>query len=509
MRLSRLTEALENVRAVLSENAMGMESDPDITSVHYRSQAVQPGGLFVAIRGYASDGHQFIEDAVYRGARAVMADHAVKTDAALLITPDTRKALASVSARFFEKPSEKLCLIGITGTNGKTTTAYLIEGILENAGLNAGVISTVNYRYAGKAWDNPMTTPESLDLQKILAEMVENGVTHAVMEVSSHAVDLERVHQCHFDMGVFTNLTQDHLDFHKDMETYWLAKKRFFMENLPTGPKGERAVAVINSNNPMGRELLADCPLTKISVGYSEGSLVRPHGLKSSLSGIHGTVVTPFGDLSIHSSLVGAYNIENLLCAAGAGIGLKLSLSAIESGLNQTNHIPGRLEAIPNVSGKFVYVDYAHTPDALENVLETLADLKTGKIICVFGCGGGRDKSKRQKMGEIAGRLSDLSVITTDNPRNENPMDILWEIERGIQKTAPHCFSREDLQEGLFFKGYMVIPDRESAIEAAVDAAKPGDIVLIAGKGHETYQIIGNRTLAFDDRDVARKALQA
>jgi UDP-N-acetylmuramyl-tripeptide synthetase len=509
MRLSHLTACLEDFHVAAPDQGLGENPDPDIPSIHYRSQTVLPGGLFFAIRGYATDGHQFIPDAVQRGSKVVVADHAVKTESILVVVRDTRKAMALMSACFFGEPSKKLCLIGITGTNGKTTTAYLMEGILRSAGFNVGVISTVNYRFAGKIFDNPMTTPESLDLQKILSEMVENGVTHAVMEVSSHAVDLRRVQACHFDLGVFTNLTQDHLDFHKDMESYWQAKKRFFTEHLASGPKGGRAVAVINANSSKGRELLADCTLSKVSVGTGKDHSVRPRELNSSLSGIQGTIATPAGDLAIHSSLVGGYNIENLLCAAGAGIGLNLPLSAIESGLNETSHVPGRLEAVPNGSGKFVYVDYAHTPDALENVLGTLCKLKTGKIICVFGCGGGRDKGKRPKMGEIAGRFSDLAVITTDNPRNENPLDILWEIEKGVQKAAPHCFSLNDLSDGFAFKGYIVISDREMAIETAIQTARPGDIVLIAGKGHETYQIVGDKTLSFDDREKARKALQA
>ncbi|MBU4319290.1 MAG: UDP-N-acetylmuramoyl-L-alanyl-D-glutamate--2,6-diaminopimelate ligase [Proteobacteria bacterium] len=509
MRLSRLTASLEGVRVIVPESVATLDPDPEITSIHYQSQTVLPGGLFSAIRGYSTDGHQFIEDAVKRGAKAVIADHPVETPVVVVMAGDTRKALASVSARFFQEPSRKLCLVGITGTNGKTTTAYLLEGILRKAGLKTGVITTVNYRYAGKVFDNPMTTPESLDLQKILAEMVENGVTHAVMEVSSHAIDLDRVYACYFDLGVFTNLTQDHLDFHKDMETYWQAKKRFFMENLSTGPKATRAVAVINGNNDRGRELLADCALNKISVGRSEGNSVRPHDLKSGLDGIYGKIAIPSGHLSIHSSLVGAYNVENILCAAGAGLGLNLSPSAIEAGINETSHIPGRLEAVPNALGKFVYVDYAHTPDALENVLQTLHELKTARIICVFGCGGGRDKGKRKKMGEISGRFADLSVITTDNPRHENPLDILWEIEKGVQKTAPHCFSVNDIRKGFPVKGYVMISDRETAIGVSIEVARAGDIVLIAGKGHETYQIVGNRTLPFDDRDLARKALRA
>ena len=509
MKLSRLIEALPDHQWIGRGNAVGSDNDPDISSLHYQSRTVLPGGIFVAVKGFSADGHLYVEDALNRGAGAIIAEHRMDIDAVQIVVKDTRKALAEIADCFYSHPSHGLCLIGVTGTNGKTTVTYLVESLLQRAGINAGVIGTVNYRYGGKIFENPMTTPESLELQKILSEMKAGGVTHVVMEVSSHAIDLHRVHACRFDIGIFTNLTQDHLDYHQDMEQYWSIKKRFFTDYLATGPKSGRSTAVINCNDARGKLLFDTHPATKISVGFSEPVMIGPKEIQSTLSGIVGTVFTPIGDLQVRSLLVGDYNIENILCAIGAGIALKLPLEAVESGIRAASHIPGRLEAVPNTVRKFVYVDYAHTPDALENVLETLAALKTGRMICVFGCGGNRDKGKRPQMGEIATRLSDLAVITTDNPRNEDPMDIIWEIEKGVRKTDAHCFGVSELKNGFTHPGYVVIPDRVEAIETAISAAEPGDIVLIAGKGHENYQIIGDRKFPFDDRRVAEHALKA
>ena len=510
MRLSRLIGTIEAKQWGVPKNPSSkVESDPEITSVHYRSQTVLPGGIFIAIKGFSADGHQYIDDAVSRGAKALIVEQDVEVARAVVVkVADTRKALAVISSRFYEDPSTKLCLIGVTGTNGKTTITYIIENILKKAGLNVGVIGTINYRFGGKTFDNPMTTPESYELQNILAQMLQNGVSHVVMEVSSHAIDLCRVDECWFDVGVFTNLTQDHLDFHKDMETYWFSKKRFFTDILASGPKSKRAVAVINCNDTYGKDLFEALSLEKIAVGTPDTANVHPKQIKNSLAGIEGMLETPAGNLPIRSGLVGAYNVENILCAAGVGVALNISNDVIAAGIALTQIVPGRLEAVPNGLGKFVYVDYAHTPDALENALKTLEELKTGKLICVFGCGGNRDKGKRPQMGEIAGKICDLSVVTTDNPRNEDPMEIIWEIEKGIKKTAPHGFTTGELKSGLEFKGYLVIPDRERAIGFAIALAHPGDIVLIAGKGHETYQLVGDQVLDFDDKNIAKRILQ-
>ena len=499
--------------------------DPDISSLHYRAQDVQPGGLFVAIAGLLADGHDFIDQARIRGARAIVSqkpvgpDHSVtqnisqikgkqiQNDLTVIEVDNSRKALAGISAAFFQNPSEKLNIIGITGTNGKTTTAYLIESMLSAAGLKTGVIGTINYRYMGKVFENPVTTPESLDLQKILAEMLKEGVTHVVLEVSSHAIDLFRVENCFIDTGVFTNLTQDHLDYHGDMNSYWLCKKRMFTEYLSSGPKKDRAFAVINRDNPKGQELFNIFPVRGISTGHSADNMIRPNMIKHDLNGIAGSISTPAGNFNFISPLVGKHNIENILSATGVGIACELSLDNIKSGIENVFFIPGRLERIAQNNGRFVYVDYAHTPDALGNVLTSLRAVSDKKIICVFGCGGDRDREKRPLMGEIAGRLCDLAIVTSDNPRTEDPEKIIEQILSGLKKTCNHEYSLSSLKIGFDKKGYVIEPNRKSAIELGIAVSRQGDTVLIAGKGHETYQILGNKTVSFDDRKEAKQAL--
>ncbi len=505
MKLSDLIKGL-----ALGDGNRQLELDPDISSLHYRSQTVLPGGLFVAVAGQSADGHDFLQDALDRGAAAVVVEKPIDMKGVVAVrVKNSRNALSAISSRFFREPSLRLCLIGITGTNGKTTTSYLIENILKKSGHAVGVIGTVNYRYGGKAFKNPMTTPESLDLQRILKEMVVHGVTHVVMEVSSHAIDLDRVAHCYFDVGVFTNLSQDHLDYHQNMASYWDCKKRFFNELLVSGPKRERSVAVINCDHEKGVELYRSQKIRRISVGAKKPADITIKTFKSGLSGISGTLVAGKAEIRFISPLVGGYNVENILCAAGVGVALYLPLDAVSSGIGETGYVPGRLESIDNDAGKFIFVDYAHTPDALEHAATALSEMKTSnsKLICVFGCGGNRDKVKRPLMGEIAGRICDRVVITTDNSRDEAPGDIIRQIEEGVKKTLPRCFTAK---EKMTFKGrgYGVEEDREKAIALGIGMAEAGDIVLIAGKGHETYQIIGNRTLHFDDRETALNVLE-
>jgi len=484
-----------------------LESDPDIRSIHCRAQDVSPGGIFVAIKGFNADGHVFIDEALSRGATAIVTQKPVQKQALIIEVEDTRKALSAISSTFYGSPSEKLFIIGITGTNGKTTTAFLIESILAEAGFRAGVIGTINYRYSGETFDNPITTPESLDLQRILSEMLGAGVTHVVMEVSSHAIDLSRVEHCLFDVGVFTNLSQDHLDYHKSMKAYWSCKKRLFTEFLRSGSPKNRIVAVINGDDEKGRELLGQLTVLSISTGLGDDRMIRPGDITQSLAGIEGNIITPSGPFDFRSQLIGAYNLENILNASAVGVALKLSPDVIKAGIEKVDIIPGRLERIPNDKNRFVYVDYAHTPDALENVLNSLKSLRIRRMICVFGCGGDRDKEKRPLMGEIAGRLCDLAIVTSDNPRTEPPAEIIDHIRHGIGKVSPHEYASPGLSEGFEKKGFTVEPDRRTAIRLGVTASRQGDTVLIAGKGHETYQIIGNRTIPFDDRLVAKSAL--
>ncbi|MFC1858648.1 UDP-N-acetylmuramoyl-L-alanyl-D-glutamate--2,6-diaminopimelate ligase [Thermodesulfobacteriota bacterium] len=508
LRVQRTTdrEARHPVDPKMPENPRS-QKDPDIVSIHYRAQEVESGGLFVAIPGLRADGHDYINEALARGAAAVIVQKPVQKDAILIQVGNTRKALAEASVVFYGKPTENLITIGITGTNGKTTTAFLVESILKAAGFKAGVIGTINYHYAGKTFDNPITTPESLDLQKILAAMLADGVTHAVMEVSSHAIDLFRIAGCQFDIGVFTNISRDHLDFHGNMHAYAACKKSFFTHILRSGPKKDKALAVINCEDTHGRDLSKTLGAMCVSVGRSAGSSIHAGDIRYALHGIQGKINTPKGSFDFASPLVGVHNLENILCATGVGFALGLELNTIKTGIEQVHAVPGRLECIPNDAGRFVYVDYAHTPDALEHVLTALKSLLSNRMICVFGCGGDRDKEKRPQMGEIAGKLCDLAIITSDNPRSENPAEIIDQILQGTKKTSPRGYSPADLSSGSNTKGYVVEPDRRKAIALGVALSRADDTVLIAGKGHETYQIIGKETLQFDDRQVAKEAL--
>ena len=500
VKLSKLLKTVRTKRAISG-------SDPEIGSIHYRAQDVKAGGLFVAIPGHTADGHDFIDKALARGASAIVTQKPVNQDS--IIVENSRNALAAISARFFGNPSEKLFIIGITGTNGKTTTAFLIESILAKAGFSVGVIGTINYRYLGKTFKSPMTTPESLDLQKMLARMQEHGITHVVMEVSSHAIDLQRIDCCRLDVGVFTNLSQDHLDYHKDMNSYWSCKKRLFTENLSSGPKKGRTLAVINCDDARGKELALELKAqsSKPKVFELSDNMIRPSNIKYESTGITGRISTNEGSFDFRSHLVGEHNLKNILCATCVGIALGLPIPIIKAGIEEVSSVPGRLERIPDDMGRFVYVDYAHTPDALEHALSSLRSVARGRIVCVFGCGGDRDKDKRPKMGETVGRLCDLAIITSDNPRTEAPMEIINQVLEGTKKASRRDYTSSDPATGFNEKGYVIEPDRKNAIYLGITASRPGDTVLIAGKGHETYQIIGNKSIPFDDRQEAIRAL--
>jgi UDP-N-acetylmuramoyl-L-alanyl-D-glutamate--2,6-diaminopimelate ligase len=505
----KLSGLIKAARPLSVDHKESGKKDPEIGSIHYRSQDVKPGGLFVAIAGHAADGHDYIDDAIESGAVAVVSQKKIKGKALNIRVADTRQALADIAACFFGNPSERLTVIGITGTNGKTTTAYLVESILQQAGFEVGVIGTINYRYAGQTFDNPITTPESLDLQRILADMLRAGVSHVVMEASSHAIDLYRIRNCRFDVAVFINLSQDHLDFHGDMTSYWASKKKLFTEYLLEGPKREHAVAVINCNNKNGSELAEILNVPVIMTGSGPNDTVCANNAQCDRNGIAGKISTPGGKFHFKSRLVGKHNLENILCAAGVGFALNLPVEALRSGIEAVSSIPGRLEHIENNAGRFVYVDYAHTPDALENAIKALSAVMQRRMICVFGCGGDRDKEKRPLMGEIAARLCDLAVVTSDNPRSEDPMTIIAQILDGARKANSRNYSASDLNDGFREKGYVVEADRQRAIQLGIKVSETGDTVLIAGKGHETYQILGTSTIAFDDREEARKALRA
>ncbi len=509
MKLSRLTEVIPGAEYLPPMDARGNAlPEPEIRSIHYRSQDVRPGGLFIAVAGFQADGHAFIDDALARGAVAVMVQKPVDRPVAVVRVPDTRAAMGPVAGRFYGDPSRGMTVIGITGTNGKTTTSLLIESILTAAGHSVGVIGTIDCHFGGRHFSNPVTTPESLDLQEILHRMRGAGVTDVVMEASSHAIDLHRIDGCWMDVGVFTNLSQDHLDYHENMEAYWACKKRLFTRHLTHGPKRGRAIAVINMDVPHGRELSGAVALDQVTVGCAQDNTVWAEAIECRLDGTSGEMTTPRGRVPFRSPLVGRHNVENILCAAGAAVAAGVDLPSIQEGIARLQAVPGRLEAVPDADGRFIFVDYAHTPDALENVLHAVNALKARKIICVFGCGGDRDRRKRPMMGEIAGRLADLSVVTSDNPRTEDPMAIIQEMLPGVKQRAAHEYTPEALAAGVNGRGFLVEPDRRKAIRLALQASRPGDVVLVAGKGHETYQIIGRETRPFDDRIEVREALR-
>jgi UDP-N-acetylmuramyl-tripeptide synthetase len=496
--------------------------ETEISGVHYDSRTVGRGGVFVAIRGLATDGHRFIAEAVARGTAAVICETPVRADVPVVQVADSRRALAEAAAVFYGRPSEALTVIAVTGTNGKTTVTYLIENILKAAGLAVGVIGTVNYRYGQRVFDNPVTTPESLDLQRILAEMKAAGVTHVVMEASSHALDLQRLHACRLRLGVYTNITQDHLDYHLNMTAYQAAKALLFDRYLPVDAGGGNDAgggtiqAVLNVDDAFGRELHRRLPHGKYSCSADPDARPRcdigAEIERSDANGFRGRLLTPAGPIDLHSPLVGGYNLENILSATGAAVALAkdtaaITPAAITEGLKATTRVPGRLEAVPNAGGRQVYVDYAHTPDALDNVLRAVRPLTRGRLLCVFGCGGDRDATKRPLMGQIAARRSDIAVVTSDNPRSEDPAAIIAQILPGVTKALPRALTAADLGGDGELRGYLVEVDRRRAIETAIGAARPGDAVVIAGKGHETYQIVGDTVLDFDDSAEARRVL--
>lgn len=486
--------------------------DVEVRSIHCRSFEVTPGGVFIAIKGFAADGHDYIDDAVARGAVAVVAEKKIETTVPIITVESARQILPLLASRFYGHPAREMIVIGVTGTNGKTTTTYIIESILKAAGLLTGVIGTINYRYNGVSHKADVTTPDALDLQRILREMANHRVTHVVMEASSHALAQGRVDHCPMDIGVFTNLTQDHLDFHADMEEYFKAKEKLFTHVLGSGPKAEKAYAVINADYSYGQRLLTALPVRAIAVGNHNICQLKPQKMTVNIDGIKGIFKGPNGDIPIESPLIGHHNLENLLCAVGVAIALGISLETITEGIRGLAIVAGRLEPVENRCGIGVFVDYAHTPDALKNSLAAVKRLTQGRVVSVFGCGGDRDRAKRPLMGKEALLQSDLAIITSDNPRSESPLEIINAIIPGADGAGGVELKREQLSSWKPKKGvtyYVVEPDRRSAIGLAVRAAKKNDTVLIAGKGHETYQILNDRTIDFDDRTEAAKALEA
>ncbi len=472
------------------------------------SRKVTRGTLFFALRGATVDGHRFIPAAVESGAAAVVLEDAASAPQGIpwVRASDGRAAMAQVAAEFYGNPTLALPLVGITGTNGKTTTTYLIEAILAAANLPAAVLGTISYRFGSTRIEASHTTPESTELQAALRQLADAGARSFVMEVSSHALEQKRVDGCHFDVGIFSNLTRDHLDYHKTMASYLESKLRLFSELLcPTALKPRRRAA-INMDDPYGAAIAerAACPV--ITYGIDFRGDVQAVAVSSSVGGLSGTLVTPKGTTPFKSRLVGRFNLSNILAAVAAGIALDLPLEAIRAGIEGHATVPGRMERVANTRGITILVDYAHTGDALENVLSTLKELAGARIITVFGCGGDRDPGKRPIMGRTAAQLSDLAIVTSDNPRSEDPLAILAQVRDGITALGLREYTQEQLNNGFAEKGFIMLENRREAIRLAIRLAEAGDIVLLAGKGHEDYQIIGTTKIHFDDREEAAQA---
>jgi len=484
---------LRDLLAGVEARDVSGDSGAAIASIAYDSRHAGPGSLFVAIRGEKTDGNKFVSAAIERGAAAIASElprpAELSAGVAWVEVADARKALATISANFYGRPAGGLKLCGVTGTNGKTTTVYLLDSILRAANLSSGMFGTIAYRTPLRSEAATHTTPESLDLQRFFAEVRDAGGTHAVFEVSSHALALDRAWGCAFEVAVFTNLTRDHLDFHRTFEDYFAAKRRLF-EGAGAPPP---AVAVVNADDLYARQLPRGARQT-VTFGLENGADVTTKKFALSYTGLEFTAQTPAGKLEVRSSLVGRVNVLNNLAAIAAAQALGISNAEIEAGISQLESVPGRFERVDEGQPFLVVVDYAHTDDALRNLLQIARQLNSGgRILTVFGCGGDRDRAKRPLMGEAAGSLSDLVFLTSDNPRSEDPLRIINDALVGLQKAQAK---------------YAVEPDRALALEMALDEARAGDIVLIAGKGHETYQILRDRTIDFRDQEVARAVLR-
>jgi UDP-N-acetylmuramoyl-L-alanyl-D-glutamate--2,6-diaminopimelate ligase len=485
----KLSELLRGVEASVPPDAERIE----IQQVSCDSRKVEKGALFFALHGAKADGNIYIEDAVKRGAAAVASEEPAPKKLPLGVVwiqvKGARKALAITAANFFEHPANALQLVAVTGTNGKTTTTSLVDAIVKASGAKTGLFGTIAYHTPLGDYPAPNTTPESVDLQGFFAEIRDAGGKYAVLEASSHSLSMDRLWGCHFQAAVFTNLTREHMDYHKTFEDYFAAKRRLF-EGLGAGAP---EVAVLNADDSYGKQL-GGLAKSTITYGLESGADITTKKFHLNFEGLHFTAQTPNGRLEVTSRLVGRINVYNLLAAVGAAQALGFSNEFIEKGIQNLESVSGRFQRIDMGQPFLVIVDYAHTDDALENLIRTARELNPkSRIITLFGCGGLKDRTKRPVMGEVAGRLSDLTILSSDNPRTEDPLKIISDIVVGLQKTNGK---------------YLIEPDREKAISIAMDEAKAGDIVLLAGKGHEDYQILADRTLKFDDREMAGRALR-
>ncbi len=513
MRLSSLLSALPEALSAVEWRRQSASDDPTIRGIRYDSRQVSPGDLFVALRGANSDGHDYLERATAGGAAALlveeMPDPGLRFDLPIVRVPDSRRALAPIAARFFGNPASELSLIGVTGTNGKTSVTYLVESILSQAGWRTGLIGTVEIRYAGEHEVAVNTTPESLDLQRTLRAMCTAQIDATLMEVSSHGLELGRVSGCAFRVAAFTNLSQDHLDFHGSMDSYLASKARLFRDHLAPG-----AIAVVNIDDPASEKIIgvardAGADVLRVGRGQDSPADLRLTSREIQLAGTRAELEDASGRFAIELPLIGDFNLENLLVAAGIARALGIDSDLIARGIAACPQVPGRMERIqgPGQNEPTVLVDYAHTPDAVEKLLRAVRPLCQGRLIAVFGCGGDRDRAKRPLMAEAVARNADLAIATSDNPRTEDPLLILRDVEAGLRDLerveADALFSPEAGDT----RRYAVLLDRREAIKLALIEAEASDMIVLAGKGHEDYQIIGHEKFPFDDRDEARRAL--
>ncbi|MBS4189126.1 UDP-N-acetylmuramoyl-L-alanyl-D-glutamate--2,6-diaminopimelate ligase [Bacillus sp. FJAT-49705] len=484
MELHTLISYLQPYRVFSGENPM-------ITSIENDSRNVQPGSLFICIKGFTVDGHDFVSNAVQQGAAAVLSEIDIDLPVPVVVVQNTRRSMAVLADAFFEQPSKNLYLIGITGTNGKTTTSHLIEKIFSDVGKKTGLIGTMYTKIGEEKSEVKNTTPDSLTLQRIFKEMVDKGVKTTVMEVSSHALDEGRIHGCDFDIAVFTNLTQDHLDYHKTMDEYRNAKCLLFAQLGSAFQHERKKYAIINMDDQASNVFIKATAAHVLTYGIDQSADLQAINIQMTAYGTTFELHSPFGKHQISMQLIGKFSVYNVLASIGVGIVSDIPIEKIIKSIEEVKGVSGRFETVDAGQNFSVIVDYAHTPDSLENVLLTVKQFAKKRVFVIVGCGGDRDRSKRPLMAEIACRYSSNPIFTSDNPRSENPIQIL-----------------NDMEAGVIGKDFKIIVDRREAIRSAIHEAQEEDVILIAGKGHETYQLIGDQVINFDDRQVAKEAIE-